>query len=133
MREDYTITFHAPPKKGLPQPFHCFVLASRRCGSDGVVVWRWCGGVRRLGLCISRVNCGHHHAGPPCLSHVRGAGSWGKLGSLICRAGVLFLLFNTYVWELKVLLIYLSDLETEYMPVKFLYLLEQVTAFTDNL
>lgn len=91
------------------------------------------GGVRRPGLCISRVNCGHHHAGSPCLSHVREVGSRGKLGSLICRKEVMFLLFNIYVWKLKVPFISLSNHQTEYMPIKFLLHFEQVTAFTDNL
>lgn len=52
-------------------------------------------------------------------SRARG-GVPGKAGELIRRAGgVLFLLFNLYVWKLKVAFIYLSGLETEYMPIKF--------------
>lgn len=53
-------------------------------------------------------------------SRARG-GVPGKARELIHRAGggVLFLLFNLYVWKLKVAFIYLSGFETEYMPIKF--------------
>lgn len=93
---------------------HCFVLCSR-CGA-GVGG----GGVRRPGLCISRVNCGHHHAGSPCLSHVRGAGSRVKLGSVIRPVLVMFLLFDITVWILKISFTSQCNYETEYMLIKFL-------------
>lgn len=126
MKEDYTITFHAPPKKSLPRPLLCVVFPV--CAGVGGG-----GGVRRPRLCISRVNCGHHHAGSPCLSHVRGAGSRVKLGSVIRPVLVIFLLFDITVWILKVSFTFQCNHEAEYMLIKFLLYCEQVTTFTDNL